>query len=199
MKPSPSPDHRTDLLEREPEVEIIAGALDRLANGRGGFLVVDGPAGIGKTELLSVAATMARQRGAEALTARGTELEAAFAYGVVRQLFEPALSRLSADDREELFQGAAAGAGRLLTSSSADPNPPAPTPGAAMTIVHSLWWLTANLAARRPLLLALDDAHWSDPASLQLFAYLLNRVESLPVAVLVSVRTGGPGPRCWTS
>ncbi|HEX2178720.1 MAG TPA: AAA family ATPase [Actinomycetota bacterium] len=194
MKPSPSPDDRTDLLEREPEVEIIAGALDGLATGRGGFLVVDGPAGIGKSELLSAGATMARQRGAEVLSARGTELEAAFAYGVVRQLFEPALSRLSADDREELFQGAAAGAGRLLTSSSADPDPPAPTPGAAMTIVHSLWWLTANLAARRPLLLALDDAHWSDPASLQLFAYLLNRVESLPVAVLVSVRTGEPGP-----
>ena len=41
------------------------------------------------------------------LRARGSELEVPFAYGVVRQLFDPSLARLADDQRSRLFGGAA--------------------------------------------------------------------------------------------
>ena len=56
-------------------------------------------------------------------------------------------------------------------------------------IVHGLYRLTANLAARRPLALFVDDAHWADGASLRFLAYLCGRLHDLPVLL---VRRGAP-------
>ena len=50
--------------------------------------------------------------------------------------------------------------------------------------MHGLYWLTANLAARQPVLIVVDDAHWADAASLRWLAYLAGRLEGPEVAVL---------------
>ena len=52
------------------------------------MLVIEGRAGIGKTSLAEEACSRADELGHEVLRARGSELEAGFAFGVVRQLFE---------------------------------------------------------------------------------------------------------------
>jgi methylenetetrahydrofolate reductase (NADPH) len=59
--------------------------------------------------------------------------------------------------------------------------------------LHGLYWLTANAAARRPLLLALDDLHWSDLLSLRWLAYLLPRIEGIGVSVVAALRPTEPG------
>ncbi len=59
--------------------------------------------------------------------------------------------------------------------------------------VAGLYWLTANLAERGPLLLTVDDAHWADEASLRFLVYLLHRVEALPVLLVVAGRRAEPG------
>ena len=59
--------------------------------------------------------------------------------------------------------------------------------------IHGLYWLVANLAAQRPLLLAVDDAQSADEPSLQFVAYLCRRLDRLPVAVVVTVRAGERG------
>lgn len=182
------------LFERERELQTIAEAFDRLESGSGSFLVVEGPAGIGKSRLVTAAGRLARSRGLDVLKARGTELESAFSFGVVRQLFEPALARLYQGDREELFEGSAAAAGRLLFPTQAGQDEQERTSAAPLSLVHSLWWLTSNLARRSPLLVSLDDAHWSDVPSLKFLGYLLQRVEGVPVVVLASVRTGERAP-----
>ena len=55
---------------------------------------------------------------------------------------------------------------------------------------HALYWLVSALAEERPLLLAVDDLHWSDDPSLRFLAYLARRLEGLPVAVVGTLRTG---------
>jgi hypothetical protein len=55
--------------------------------------------------------------------------------------------------------------------------------------LHGLYWLAANMAARRPLLLAVDDAQWADAPSLRWLHYLATRVGELPILVLVATRT----------
>src|SRR3954452_19309203 len=77
------------LLEREAELSAVAEALAAADAGQGSLLLVEGPAGIGKTTLLRAACTAAAERDARTATARGLALEGDFPFGVVRQLFEP--------------------------------------------------------------------------------------------------------------
>lgn len=66
-------------------------------------------------------------------------------------------------------------------------------PDSPFPVVHALWWLTANLAAREPLVIAIDDAHWADAPSLRFADYLAGRLDGLPVAVVVAARPSEPG------
>ena len=58
--------------------------------------------------------------------------------------------------------------------------------------LHGLYWLTANLAARTLVLLAVDDAHWSDQPSLRWLTYLARRLEGVPVLLLLGLRPAEP-------
>src|SRR6266540_2800424 len=102
------------LLERIEELARIESALAEARSGRGTFVVVEGPAGIGKTALLAATRTAAADGGMRVLRSRGTELEREFAFGVVRQLFEPPLADASEDERADLLEGAAGVAAGLL-------------------------------------------------------------------------------------
>jgi tetratricopeptide (TPR) repeat protein len=62
-----------------------------------------------------------------------------------------------------------------------------------LATLHGLYWLAANVAASRPLLLAVDDLHWCDLPSLRWLAYVLPRMEGLGLSIVVSLRPGEPG------
>src|SRR5262245_15538695 len=93
----------TPLIERADELAAVESALDQACTGTGSFIVVEGPAGMGKTALLTGARAAAEARGMRVLRSRGAELEREFAFGVVRQLFEPVLAGSSSEDRGELL------------------------------------------------------------------------------------------------
>jgi predicted ATPase len=170
---------RTDmLLEREPELHRMQYAIRDADDGAGGVVIIGGPAGIGKTALLQAAAGMAEEAGLRVLRARGSDLEQEFGFGVVRQLFEAPLARAGSERREALLQGAAALAGELFESVPGQPAEAQDAPSAPraraqagskppadrrFTVVHSLYWLTANLSNAGPLALLVDDCHWADP------------------------------------
>jgi DNA-binding CsgD family transcriptional regulator len=160
------------LLERTQELARIEAALAEACAGNGTFVVVEGPAGIGKTALLATARAGAAGRGMRVLRSRGTELERDFAFGVVRQLFEPVLAEASDLERARLLEGG-------LPPSPVDPS---------FAILHGLYWLCANLAADAPLFLVVDDAHWADAPSLRFLAFLLTRLRELDVALAVATR-----------
>src|SRR5512134_1910444 len=117
------------LLERSEELARIESALAAARSGRGTFVVVEGPAGMGKTALLAAARTAAADHGMRVLRSRGTELERDFAFGVVRQLFEPALAEASQLERADLLQGAAGVAAGLLGLPGAPPADALPASG----------------------------------------------------------------------
>src|SRR5687767_14452976 len=93
------------LLERGEELARIESALAEACSGRGTFVVVEGPAGIGKTAVIAAARAAAAEKGMRVLRSRGTELERDFAFGVVRQLFEPPLADVSDIERLDLLEG----------------------------------------------------------------------------------------------
>src|SRR5262245_22115515 len=95
------------LLERQGELARIDSLLAGGRAGRGGFVVITGPAGIGKTALLTEAGERAGRTGMRVLAGRGGELEGGFSFGVARQLFEPLLAGAAPAGREALLAGAA--------------------------------------------------------------------------------------------
>lgn len=176
------------LLEREFECDQLAGALAATSAGEGAVVALEGEAGIGKSALLAHATRCAAAAGMCVLTARGGELEQAFGYGVVRQLFDVPLAAMTPAQRRRLLNGAAALAAPALSSVEGA----AAGGGAAETasVLHGLYWLTANLTADRPLVIAIDDAHWADSASLAFLNYLARRVEGLALFVVYATRVG---------
>jgi DNA-binding CsgD family transcriptional regulator len=179
---------RPELLERGAVLGAAGDVLAGCARGVGQLLVVEGPAGIGKTSVLAEGRSRATEAGMEVLHARAGELERTYSYGVARQLFEPLIRRAADPAREPLFAGAAMHALWLF-----DPQHvirPTATEDDAFALMHGLYWLGLNVAEVRPLVLAIDDLHWADSASLRWLSYLARRLEGSRLCVLVTVRSG---------
>lgn len=174
------------LVEREAEVDALEAALAAAAAGAGCVVLMEGPAGIGKSELLGVAQRRALESGLGVLTGRGSELERHVPFGVALELFARPLLLVHPSERQALFRGAAELAAPLFSAT-----PPAEGTGAgdeSFPVIHGLYWLLVNLAERAPLVVAVDDAHWVDRPSLRFLLYLAERVEGLPAALVVALR-----------
>jgi DNA-binding CsgD family transcriptional regulator/tetratricopeptide (TPR) repeat protein len=179
---------RVSLLERDAELAALEGAIGAVQGGR--LLAVEGPPGIGKTALLAEAKERGQLAGMEVLAARGSELESSFSYGVARQLFEPFLSTAPEVERADLLSGPAGLAAPLFDPVRLGDEPDS---DASLGTLHGLYWLTANIAARGPVLVVLDDLQWADHLSLRWLAYLLPRIEGVGVSVVVALRPEEPG------
>src|SRR3954471_1616110 len=131
------------LLERDAELRLMGELVERARAGEGGLVVVQGDAGVGKTELLRATAELGDAAGLRVLRGRGSELDRAFAFGVVRQLLErevagaPELLTGGAESAEAVFAVAGVGDARAEEG--------------LFGALQGLQWLVANLAARTPL------------------------------------------------
>ena len=179
-----------ELLERSSELATIRRLLGQVRAGTGAIALIEGAPGIGKTSLVAAAVEFARQRSLAVARARGSELETEFAFGLARQLYEPLVEAVTEEQRDEVFSGAARLARPLVELSATQ------TPGVRLepeAALHGLYWLSVNLAAMSPLMLAIDDLQWADPSSLRFVAYLANRIETVPVLVVIGTRPADRG------
>ncbi len=177
------------LLEREDELAGLHDALDDARQGTGRLVLIEGVAGSGKSALAAASIDDAISHGMRVLRAAGSELERGFAFGAIRQLFEPVLVGSSTDDRERLLAGAAAPAAWVVDSSDVGDA----RLGGEFVALHAIYWLAANLADEAPLLLVVDDVHWVDESSVRCLSYLALRLGDLPIALLVAARPDEPG------
>ncbi|AQZ69588.1 putative transcriptional regulator [[Actinomadura] parvosata subsp. kistnae] len=159
----------------------------------GGGVLIRGEAGIGKSALVAEAASAASAAGLRVLTTTGVQAERDLAYAGLHQLLYPvraAVATLPARQRTALRD--ALGLGE-------DPEPAATPPeGVAQTGVFlvglAALTLLAEVAAARPLLVVVEDAHWLDRASADVLAFVARRIESEPIAMIVTLREDEPSP-----
>jgi DNA-binding CsgD family transcriptional regulator/tetratricopeptide (TPR) repeat protein len=177
------------LLERDSLLEAITVVIDALDTGSGEALLLEGHAGMGKTRLHEAALDEARRRGIRVLRAAGAELEQNVAFGVAGQLVRALLHDLPDDARRAFLAGAPE-----RVRSLAGPREDMPEPGGSgdLTVSHGLFAVMAGAAETRPTLLAVDDLHWADTASLEFVLYVLHRLDELPVALVMTRRPDPP-------
>jgi len=174
------------LLEREHELAELDAAIGEVRTGNGRGLAIEASAGLGKTRLLQEARRVGEEAGLTVLSARATELERDFTFALVRQLFVPRLTKLPDGEREQVLEGAAAAKPALGLGYGDQQDQD------SFAVLHGLYWVTATLAEREPLLLSIDDAHWADATSLDYLGFLLPRLEELPVLLVIAVRSDEP-------
>ncbi|WP_328854914.1 AAA family ATPase [Microbispora hainanensis] len=185
---------RPVLLHRDKELGVVDEVLAGLQEGRPAVLVIQGTRGIGKTRLLHAA--LARRPGGVVLSARGHTDERSFAFGIVRQLFDP---MMSGSGRAEPGAPAAVldGGARApaLTAVPYDGSAPA----VPATLLDDLYRATRSLTAGQPLIIAVDDLNHADPQSAQWCSYIARRLDGLPIAMILTCdvedRTGGDAVR----
>lgn len=177
------------LLERAFELALLEEAIAATAAGAPRAILIEGPAGIGKTALLRAVRQGAGRAGLRVLAARGGELERELSLGIERQLFEPLLVRASQAARAALLARPATAVGRLFGLDGTDSDPSADE----YESHNALYWLCARLAGHSPIMLAVDDVHWSDATSLRFLGYLVRRLDDLPVLLALARRVDEPG------
>ncbi len=168
----PADDRAPTLVGRERERALLRERLAAAVAGRGGLVLIGGEAGIGKTALAEALGREAAAQGALTLVGRCYDLTETPPYGPWLDIFA-----------------------HLPAAAELPPPPIAVAPGGEAVALPNQAALFGRVcayfeavAARRPLLLFLDDLHWADPASLDLLRFLAREFAALPILLVVTYR-----------
>jgi DNA-binding CsgD family transcriptional regulator len=174
-----------DVIGREPELALVAAFLGGSADGPAGF-VIEGEPGIGKSTLWLTAVAAARERGLLVVSSRPAEAERGLSHVGLGDLFEDALAEVApllSTPRRRALEVAL-----LREEAAGDPVDHRALGVAVRDVLHLL-------SQRTPVLLAVDDVQWLDPASSSALAFALRRLAASPVLVLLARRlAAGPDP-----
>ncbi|MEZ4522062.1 MAG: AAA family ATPase [Thermomicrobiales bacterium] len=162
------------LFGRDREVATLRAVLDAARAGEGKLVLISGAAGIGKTALIEHVAGAANGNVAVLATA-SRELMTSPPFSLWADLFT---------DYQRQSQADAAVAIPATLSSGGDPEHAA---GRGELFANALLFVT-RLAEQQPVVIVLEDLHWSDDASLEMLHYLAINIEHLPVAIIGSYR-----------
>jgi DNA-binding SARP family transcriptional activator/tetratricopeptide (TPR) repeat protein len=184
---------RLPLFGRVSELRQLRSSWREAAEGRGQLVVLSGEAGIGKTTMLTELGHMVSAAGGRCAMTAGIDVagETPFAAWL------------------DLAEGLAAGARRVPLTHSWPVELNRLSPGLSARLGHTgdpprstapelerlrvfeaLLRLVEWSCAERPTLLAIDDAHRADRASLRLTAYVGKRLSRLPLLLLLTRREG---------
>lgn len=173
-----------EIIGRDDELAGIR-SLWRAAADRLHMLVLVGEPGVGKTALLDRAATDAARDGRRILRVHGSEDESELAFAGLHQLLRPVLpdvETLPPRQRDALRQVFGLG------EPGSDGTSPAARESSRLFMYMGALTLLSDLAARQPLLVAVDDVHVLDPESLDVLAFIARRLAGEPIAVLATAR-----------
>ncbi len=160
------------LVGRDRERDVLTNLFAATRRGQGRLALVSGEAGIGKTALAAALGDEASSRGALVLIGRCYDHTETPPYGLWVDLFARCRHREELSPPPAFAQHGAVG----------------PVESQAALFNQVLDFLRA-IAARSPLVLLLDDLHWSDSASLNLLRFLARSLTTLPILIVATYRT----------
>jgi DNA-binding CsgD family transcriptional regulator len=169
------------IVGRDRELEIVGGLIATATAG-GGALLVHGPAGIGKSAMLDRAAMLAQSAGMRVLRTTGVRTETNLPFAGLHLLLRPILGGLEALPKPQYAAlGVAFG---LVEGTAEDP----------FLVALATLTLLADAAARTPILVVADDVQWLDRPSADALAFVVRRLGSDPLVIVVGLRDGEASP-----
>ncbi len=180
------------IVGRDKEVERMRATLDGLESGT--VIAIEGEPGIGKTRLLAELAAAAEKRRFLVLEGRGNEGELDVPFAPFLDALDDYLASVNprlirptdAEGRTELA--------RIFPALAELASGGRPGPQEERYRSHrAVRALLDGLAARQPVLLVIDDAHWADSASVELLSHLIRHPTRGPLLLAIGLRPA-PAP-----
>lgn len=175
--------HSHALIGRDAELQQVHRVMDAARSGRGQVLLISGEAGIGKSRLVSEAFFHWGKDGVRALVGHCYEQDQKLPYAPLIDLLRAQIPEVSEDlrglygdapptsepeqEKRRLFEALLT----VLTTPSPLPSPP-----------------------REERVVAIEDVHWADEASLEFLLFLARRIGSQPAMLVVTYRDDEVGP-----
>ncbi|MEU4262894.1 helix-turn-helix transcriptional regulator [Streptomyces argenteolus] len=182
---APTPrDSGSPFVGRATELGQLDTVIDRLGQEGPPFVDITGAAGIGKSRLMGEFCLRARRRGVTVLRGRATEYERHLPFQPFADAFADLDGRPPGVAPELLDMVAP-----VLGGGGPGPSPAPGTPTADRFGLHrAVARLLGQLCRQRGLVVALDDVHWADPASVELLDHLVRHPVPGPVVLVVARR-----------
>ncbi|MDF8266528.1 AAA family ATPase [Luteipulveratus flavus] len=162
---------------RARETAFLDEVLDRICDGHGRVVRLDGEPGMGKTVLLDIMAAGAGARGITVLRTRGTESEQHLSFAALHRLLQPLLARV--DDLPPGQRSALRGVFGLDVGTRIPDR---------FVVGLAVLELAADAASRSALLLVVDDRQWLDSSTLDIVEFVGQRLDDLPIGVVFAQR-----------
>ncbi|MGI5127945.1 BTAD domain-containing putative transcriptional regulator [Pseudonocardia sp. CA-107938] len=188
LAPAPTPPRGGGVIGRARELAELRRAVGAAIAGGTGTVLIEGEPGAGKTCLLEQASADAAGAGALVVWGHGLEGDATPSMWPWVQALGAVLTTLPVAAREEWAAGEL---GPLLEPHRVDRG--LPERGARFRLADRAVALVGAAAARRPLVIVLDDLHWADAGALDLLAHLVRQLPAR-TAVIGALRNRGPTP-----
>lgn len=195
MSTLPAFSRKPAIIGRQREVSLLWERYEASVAGQMTITFVSGEPGIGKTRLLDELATRATAADARVLRGSATEAEGMPPYLPFLESLGHYI-RMAELDELRAYTGASAAIlaallpelqvrlGKLPTSFQLPPEQ------ARLRLYEAIAALVAAIASEQPLLLLLDDLHWTDPATLDLLCYIAAHERDARLAIVGAYREG---------
>jgi DNA-binding CsgD family transcriptional regulator len=169
------PDVPLSFLGRSQELAALRRLLHNASQGAGEAAVVQGEAGIGKTRLLAEIAAAATEEGFQVLSGATDELSRDRPLAALIEAFG-----LRADSTDPQRAEIA----RLIVADAV----PFAAVDLSFRVINAAVSLLQRLATESPVVVAVEDLHWADPATLRAVRAIGAALPELPVMLLVTLR-----------
>ncbi|MET0234089.1 MAG: AAA family ATPase [Kibdelosporangium sp.] len=173
------------LVGRKPETDAVLAAYDIARSEQPGTILIAGEAGIGKSRLVAAAVRMLPE---DPLVLHGSCL----GFGADGAPYVPFVAvlrdlvrRLGRDEVAALLPAEGTALGDWLPDLG-----PAPARYPRTRLLEEMLALVSRIARRQPVILVVEDLHWADASSRELFAYLARNLTDSAVLLIGTVRTG---------
>jgi DNA-binding NarL/FixJ family response regulator len=182
------------LVGRDAHVAALRRCVDDVVRGAGRTVLIAGEAGVGKSRLLAASVAEAEARGVRVLVGHSFEPDLSLPYAPILDLLRTFLLRHPAEAEAALREvtpeliGVMPELGRRFPS--ATPPPSLGPEHDRRRLLHALTGFVAWLATKHPLMVAVEDVHWSDEASLDILLHLARQVRGgCPIVLIATYRS----------
>jgi len=188
------------LIGRDAPLSTVLHTLDRAGSAQGSTLLISGEAGIGKSRLVRAMVERARARDFVALQGACFEADRSLPYAPILDLVRVLATTASPTLAAHYFAPAATELVTLFPElrgifTDTTPREALDPDEERRQLFHSFSDAVHALGKVQPLLIVIEDVHWSDDTTLDLVFHLARRIGTQPIALVLTFRSDEVGTR----